>query len=102
VASPQPPYRLSWMCLAELRRLRDRALQLGVGPQLRQALQTITARLADDPLDWGDPLFRLRGLSLLVHLRIHAKLRVVYGVHDTQRVVFVRGIQPVFDHPLAG
>jgi hypothetical protein len=102
MTEPQPPFRVSWICRAQVEGLMRRAQPLGLGPRLADELEQVGRRLENEPLGWGDPLFRYRSLKLVVHLRIYAKLRVVYAVHYEQSVVFVRDIRPVFDHPLAG
>lgn len=58
------------------------------------ALRAIDEALRDNPIEFGDPLFRLRKAQLTVFRRIYRPLDVLYSVHDEKPIVFVRGFQP--------
>lgn len=64
------------------------------------ALRIIYQGLTSSPLEWGDPLYRLPNLGMLVHHRIIFPIYVAYGVNVEHRLVVVRAIQPIIDaHP---
>jgi hypothetical protein len=85
-----------------IQRLVNKALALGYGQQFATELRAITDKLERTPRDWGDPLFPLHALQLMVYRGIHARLAITYGVHDRLPIVFIRDFKPILDHPLAG
>jgi hypothetical protein len=103
--SPDPGRRftVSWngSGLDRVRRLSEKARELGVGPDWVTTLRRIEYQLQTDP-GTGDPLYPLRGLGLMVHRSIVDRVEAVYAVHDTQPIVFVIRLTPRFDHPLEG
>jgi hypothetical protein len=74
-------------------KLHDEAHSAGIGPQFIDALEKIHDGLRAHPRAFGDPLFRLPALKLLVYVRAIHPLVVDYGVHDEQQLVFVKGIR---------
>jgi hypothetical protein len=86
----------------ELQRLDNKARATGYGRQFANELRAILEKLRQSPRDWGDPLFPLNALRLIVYRGIHARISVTYGVHDRLPIVFIRDFKPVLDHPLAG
>jgi len=100
---PGPPFRLAFSGAIgdELRRLAERAAALGIGPRFAAALTEIRERLQSDPLTWGDPLYRLHNLGVVVCRRLTDRLLVEYAVHEAQRVVWLTAVLPVFGHPLS-
>jgi hypothetical protein len=69
------------------------AIQEGKGQRFLAALRTIYERLRTVPLDFGEPLYRLPALRLLVRQGVVATLVVDYAVHEEQPLVFVRGFK---------
>jgi hypothetical protein len=69
------------------------AAQAGKGNQFLSALRQIAQRLREDPLNFGEPLYRLPGLKLLVRQAAVLPLVVDYTVHETRPLVFVRGFK---------
>ncbi len=57
------------------------------------ALQKIGERLAEDPLNFGDPLYRLPSLHLRVFHAVVQPLIVYYAVHEEKRLVFIRSFK---------
>lgn len=84
-----------------LRQLARRASEAGYAPQFASELNAIREKLERSPRDWGDPLFPLHALQLMVYRGVHARLAVTYGVHDRLPIVFIRDFKPILDHPLA-
>jgi hypothetical protein len=76
--------------LALLRGWGEIARQRGIVQDYTAALREIHENLSTDPTRWGDPVYRLRHLDLLVYRRLYAFFLVEYGVHEAKRLVFIR------------
>lgn len=72
-------YRISFAgdSKRHLNDLRAQAIQLGVQKEFSASLKWIHKRLTTAPLDWGDPLYRLPYLELLLLRGTRAPLNVV-------------------------
>jgi hypothetical protein len=86
--------------LEQLRRWSDRAVDLGIGPAFAAALKTIHRKLTTDPLNWGDPSYRLHHLGLLVCHGIVWNIQAHYAVDEARRIVYVKDYQLLSGHPL--
>ena len=62
----------------------------GKGHQFIDALRGILTRLRDNPKDFGERLYRLPALKLVI--AVIAPIAVDYGVHEEKALVFIRGI----------
>lgn len=98
------PYRVSHSgaLREQLERLLDLARIRGVHHRVAHALIEIEGHLELHPESWGDPTHELPALQLKMYRRVYDKLSIQYGVHTLQPVVFLIGITPKLDHPLAG
>jgi hypothetical protein len=85
-----------------LKRLMRKARALGLGASFIADFRAIVEKLEKSPGEWGDPLHFLPTLQMSMYRGLHAKIVVTYGVHDRLPIVFVRQIDLVLDHPLAG
>jgi hypothetical protein len=96
MSSPRAPYRVvcSEVLRQQLRQWGERAHRIGIGQEYAIALRDIWERLSNDPLTWGDPLFNLHHLDLLVFRALHPTLQVQYAIHQVERIVFVQSIVP--------
>jgi hypothetical protein len=60
-------------------------------------------RMQSSPAEWGDPLYRLRHLGLVVHRARVTFFYVSYAVDETRRIVYVMKVIAVageaFDPP---
>lgn len=56
--------------------------QSGEGKEFIAALRQIYERLRDNPVSFGDPLFRLPALNLIVYQAMIKPIIVEYGVHE--------------------
>jgi hypothetical protein len=65
----------------------------GSGQRFLTALRAVVERLQRDPHAFGEPLYRLPALKLLVYHGVLAPLVVDYGVHEEQPLVFIRGVR---------
>ena len=45
------------------------------------------------PLSWGDPLYRLPALGLVVYHRLFEEFDVNYAVDESNRVVYLRWLR---------
>jgi hypothetical protein len=63
----------------------------GRGHEVLSAFRHIVRRLETDPIRFGEPLYRLPALRLMVHQAIVLPLLVNFAVHETQPLVFIRG-----------
>jgi hypothetical protein len=73
--------------------LHTQAAQAGQGAAFVDAYRKIIDRLQRDPLGFGEPLYSLPKLQLRVRQGALAPLVVVYGVHETKALVFIRGFK---------
>lgn len=94
---PEAPYRVEYagQSLSQLKNLIDQAVHLGMLSDLATAVKAIHRRLTVDPLEWGDPLYHLQHLGLLLHRGTHAPLNVIYAVDEERNLVYVTQIQPM-------
>jgi hypothetical protein len=103
-SSEQPPnYTVDRLpgVTAEIRRVVARAKQLGIGPQILDALETIVTRLETTPLEWGDPQYATKhGGGLVLH-RVQFPFIVQYVTFKQERVVCILKIRIFPRHPLA-
>jgi hypothetical protein len=78
---------------ATIKQLHAEAAQKGRGHTFLTALRTIHEHLQSDPRQFGDPLFHLASLKLLIYRAIIASVIVHYGVHDEKPIVIVRTVK---------
>ena len=104
MADPPAPFwsvHYSGVILQRLRRYYQRSKALGIGGEYLGLIRTMKDRLQTDALSWGDPLYTLPTLQLVIYRRIHGFLVVYYGVDERNRRVFVNRIEPLPNHPMA-
>jgi len=82
---------------ADLRRYHKQMIQHGQGATFLTALRRVYDRLRNDPHDFGEALYRLPLLKLLVHQGVISPLVVTYGIHDDLPLVVIRGVQLLSD-----
>ena len=75
---------------ASLREIIREAFRQGIGDEVCRLARKIMARLATDPLIYGEPLHRLRHLELEIRVAIESPLAVRYGVDPKRRVVYIK------------
>ena len=78
-----------------------RAEQIGRGPEITAALRSLMKELTADPHRFGEPLYHLRHMKMLVRNGGVGGLYVEFGVHDERPVVIVRRVRWLGD-PLPG
>lgn len=57
------------------------------------ALRTIYERLQKDPMQFGEPLYTLPAMKLLVYQVVVGPVVVDYAVHQGKPLVFLRGVK---------
>lgn len=98
----QPPryaVRMSQHHRTLLQQRHQEAIQTGKGNAFLSAFRQIVARLHQDPLNFGEPLYRLPTLQLLVRQAVVLPLVVDYAVHEDQPLVFIRGFKVLSEVP---
>ena len=85
--------RMSQQNKARLQQLHLEAAQAGKGKPFVEAFRTIVERLQTDPLNFGEPLYRLPALRLLVRQGAVLPIVVDFTVHEDRPLVFIRGFK---------
>lgn len=100
--SAAAPYRVvrSEKVRDQLRQWAETAKQLGFIDPYIDALRIIEEKLRREPLAWGDPLYRLPNLELLLCRGIYSIFLVEYGVQESKRLVFIKDYKLLPGHPL--
>jgi hypothetical protein len=73
--------------------LHRQAIGAHLGPQFAGAFRKIVDRLRNDPLNFGEPQYRLPALRLLLCQGIVAPLVVDFAAHEDRPVVLIRGFR---------
>ena len=99
---PEPPFKVSRSAaiFQQLRQWGERAKALGIASEYAAALRAIEEGLTRDPLDWGDPLYRVGSLHVVVCSRIFWNIKILYAVHEEKRLVFLISYELVLHNPL--
>jgi len=77
--------------IAVLKKLHFIEAQKGKGQGFVASLRRLDERLKNDPLNFGEPLYRLPALKLIVRQAVLAPIVVTYAVQEEKRLVFIRG-----------
>jgi hypothetical protein len=88
------PYKVVWsqQTREQVHRWANKAADLGMRDQYLAALRAILQKMADQPLTWGDPLYRLHQLGLVVYRGLYPPLRVHYAADESRRIVYVKEV----------
>jgi hypothetical protein len=76
-----------------LRRIQRQATREGRGGQVLAAIRQIYQRLHTDPMNFGEPAYRLPGLRMQVRTAAVRPLIVDFGVCEDRPMVFIKGIK---------
>ena len=85
-----------------LMRLNDLALSNGVLAEWIATMRLALERLETEPEEAGDPLFRMKHLFFTNYRLLVDRVCVFYAIHDWERLVIIKKVVPVLDHPLEG
>lgn len=93
-------YRISFAghSRQQLNALRGQAIRLGIEEEFSSTIRWIDRRLSVAPLDWGDPLYHLRFLELVMYRGTHTPLNVVYAVDEQRKLVYLTQVWPMPGH----
>jgi hypothetical protein len=64
------------------------------------ALHMMAQRLQEDPIEWGDPLYRKPQQNGVVCRASVGPIIVHYSVHESVNVVLIMRIEPLFEWPI--
>lgn len=103
IPDPSPPFELGMSegLREHIRRLSRKAAARGIASSFRETVEGILEGLRQDPRGAGDPIRRLRGLSMTEYRIVREQLIVSYSVHDRIPMVTVWRLEPGPGHPLA-
>src|SRR5205823_3121523 len=76
-----------------LRELTSKAKRLRKKQRFLNCLRKVIDRLKDDPLGWGDPLYRAKKEGGTVCRGLLGPLLVDYVAYEAERVVFILSVQ---------
>src|SRR5437879_495203 len=79
--------------LREIERLQEQAARQGRGRETLAAIREIHERLRLNPLNFGEPLYRLPALRLHVRHGIILPLAVDFAVCEDQPRVFIKAMR---------
>jgi hypothetical protein len=77
----------------QLMQLHRFAVEAGIGPPFVAAFRHIIERLRKDPGTFGEPMYRLPALHLMVRQAVVLPLVVDFAIHETIPLVFIRGFK---------
>jgi hypothetical protein len=92
--SPNGGYHvhLSIHIAKKLRRIQERATRQGRGEACVTAFRRIVERLMRDPLNFGEPLYRLPAMRLRVRQAAIFPLFVDFAVSEDHPLVYIKGV----------
>src|SRR5262245_43126931 len=67
--------------------------KVGRGHEFVKALRYVYERLRAEPLELGEPLYRLPVLKLQIRQAMVGKLVIEYAVYEEKPLVFIRGFK---------
>ncbi len=76
-----------------IRQLYQQAIQRGQRKQFVKSLRTIHDQLQNAPVQFGERLYRLPALKLVVFHAAVSPVVVTYAVHEERRLVFLRSVK---------
>jgi hypothetical protein len=77
----------------ELKRIQKQAKAEGRGQQALAAIRRIWQRLVSDPLEFGEPVYRLPALRLQVRHAAVRPLKIDFAVSEDWLLVFIKGVK---------
>jgi hypothetical protein len=85
--------KLSQKIKERAKELHQETVLRGEGPSFLRALRIIHDRLRRDPTRFGEPLYHLRALKLVMYQAVVSPVVVVYVVHEEKPLVFLRDVK---------
>src|SRR5215471_710479 len=92
---PSPTFQLivSERILNQIKEWIQAALLSRRQAAFRADLEAVKQYLTTRPLEWGDPLYRLTVMNLLIHHGMSQFLNVHYGVDEERRIVYFKDVE---------
>jgi hypothetical protein len=87
---PRFQVHLSGKIAQTVRLLPEQAMQEGRAPAFVIAFRSMTQRLLNSPMDFGEPLYHLPALKLQVRHALIGPLVVYFAVHQHRPLVFLK------------
>jgi hypothetical protein len=84
----------------QMQMLLDRASLGGIRAYYTGALLEMARHLKNDPLEWGDPLYRKPALGGIVCHAVVSPIIVHYSVHEPAHTILIIEIKPLFEWPI--
>ena len=84
----------------QMRTLADLASLAGIRHSYLDALKQMARHLQDDPLAWGDPVYRSPQQGGIVYHALVGPIVVHYAVHESKKAVLIIRIEPLFEWPV--
>jgi hypothetical protein len=81
---------MSGQTLKVLKQLHQEALQNGIGKAFLEAVRQIYKQRETRPVDFGEPLYRLPALNVIVYQAAIKPLVVSFAVHQETPLVFIK------------
>ena len=81
----------------QLQTLLNLASLAGIRQFYLDAVDIMGRRLANDPLEWGDPLFRKPFVNGIVCRALVEPIMVHYSVHELINSVIILKVEPLFE-----
>jgi hypothetical protein len=91
--SPSYSVSMSAHTRAIIKGLHRQAIQEGTGEAFLGAFRQIIARLKKEPMNVGEPNYRLASLQLQIRQVVLLPLVVDFAVHEQLPHVFIRGVK---------
>jgi hypothetical protein len=85
--------RSSQSVLHTLKQIQAEEIKNGQGKRFLEALRALYDRLRRDPQGFGEPLYRLPALRLVIYTALVTPLAVHYAVHEERPLVFIKWLQ---------
>jgi hypothetical protein len=85
--------KLSQKIKKRAKELYQETLLRGEGPRFLKALRVINDRLRRDPIHFGEPLYHLRALKLVMYQVVVSPIVVVYVIHEEKPLVFLKDVK---------
>ena len=104
IPDPAPPYEVNALGGVQdrIRRMYERAAELGVQAEIGQSIAAILQHLISDPREWGDPQWRYHALGMTYYGGTVGRFRCNYSVHDRIPTVVLINVFPLPGNPLCG
>jgi hypothetical protein len=102
IPDPAPPFEFdaSGALRDRIQRMLQRALAIGIGPEIERAIAEIVDKLIKDPRAWGDPVRNFHHAHLVEYHGRHRGFFAAYSVHDRIPMVFLLQLIPLPGNPL--